>query len=150
MNTRIMRRKILLILVFAGLTLSALGILALHPHQKVLAQSSCSVAMLSGNYGGYSFDYCSGGTKCNNVLWYHFDGAGNYEAVDDYMSGGTFGTVSGFGTYSASTLANGQCQLTFFPSSGPSTPAAPVNGGSEVYILNTISGYNLSTILKKQ
>jgi hypothetical protein len=146
-----MKRIFFSLAVVLGSALVALAILALRPNQKVHAQSSCTTALLSGNYGGYGFGFCPGSVKCNNVLFYHFDGSGNYEeTLDDYMSNGTSGSASGFGTYSTATLTDGECKVTLSPSGGGSFPAAPVSSGSELYILVTTSGYNFSTILKKQ
>ncbi len=114
--------------------------------------TSCDDSVLSGQYGGYTFGQ-DGGYINNGVVYYKFDGVGDYQLTEnDFMSNGVFGSASNFGTYTTTLLSNGECRAKLVPSENSQAPiyAAPVDGGSEIYMLPTTSGLNFSQVLKKQ
>ena len=138
------------------------ALLVLYPTLKhgvpvVHAQSGCSVATLSGNYG---FIQPAGFTRLHpkspSVPWQFeglltFDGSGNASATyATAVNGQVFTNQTTAGTYTVNSNCTGSLAWTSGDAAGLTYNFVIVNGGNDIFAVDTSSGDTASVILKKQ
>ena len=144
-----------------SLTLTvAAALLALSPNSKRIvpvahAQSGCSVATLSSNYGftGSGFASPHHSVKGAEVPVAYsgletFDGAGNFSATFTSASNGTISTGDTVtGTYTVNSDCTGSAAFT---TGGGTFTFVIVNGGDEAMVIQTDPGNTITYDVKKQ
>ena len=125
----------------------------------VHAQSGCSVASLSGNYGfiqpaGVTHSGKKG--KGANVPWQFigvatFDGAGDISAAySGSLNGQVFTNQTTAGTYTVNSDCTGSVSYTSGGAAGATYNLVIADGGNEIFAVDTGTGDTASVILKKQ
>jgi len=130
-----------------------------HGVPVVHAQSGCSVASLSGNYGfiqpaGVTHSGKKG--KGANVPWQFigvatFDGAGDISAAySGSLNGQVFTNQTTAGTYTVNSDCTGSVSYTSGGAAGSTYNFVIADGGNEIFAVDTGTGDTASVILKKQ
>jgi hypothetical protein len=141
-----------------SLTLAvAAALLALFPDSKRIvpvahAQSGCSVATLSGNYGFTGSGFASPKAKAHEVPVAYsgletFDGAGNLSATFTAANNGTISTgQTATGTYTVNSDCTGSAAL----NGGGTFNFVIVNSGAELMVIQVDAGNTVTFDAKKQ
>ncbi len=120
----------------------------------VHAQSGCSVASLSGNYGftgsGFaSLNHSAKGAEAPVAYsgLENFDGAGNFSATFTVVNNGTISTgQTAAGTYTV----NSDCTGTASFATGGTFNLTVVSGGAELLVIQTDPGNTVTFDAKKE
>jgi hypothetical protein len=154
------RRIVMKRIIGISLTLAVAGaLLGLFPSSKHIvpvarAQSGCSVATLSGNYGftGSGFASLNHSVKGAEVPVAYsgsetFDGVGNLSAVFTAANNGTISTgQTASGTYTVNSDCSGSASFT----TGGTFNLVVVSGGAEFMVIQTDPGNTVTFDAKKQ